>query len=295
MGSNQNKPLVGIVLMVLSSFFLALKDGLAKTFLDQVGPAHIIWFQYAGNFAVMAIIAAPRYGWRVLKPMPTGLQFFRGAASACAVATLYWALTYIPLADAVAMFMLAPVVVTMLSPFVLGERIGVHRIAAVIVGFAGVLFILRPGFQGQATGYYIGLLAGFVLAFYFIGNRKLAGLAPPLLNVTHNALTGAIVLTVLLPLYWQSVPVEAYPKLAGIIGLAVVGQAAMISAFNYAPASVVSPVGYSMLVFAAIIGYVAFGTLPDLATWIGMALIVAAGLYIAHRERIATRNAGRGA
>ena len=288
-GERQHKPLLGIGLMVLSSLFLAIKDGLAKTFLDQVGPAHIIWFQYVGNFAVMALISAPSYGWRVVQPKPLGGQFLRGAASAGAVATLYWALTYIPLADATAMFMLAPVVVTILSPLLLGERIGVHRLAAVAAGFAGVLFILRPGFQGQTTGYLIGLLAGFVLGFYFIGNRKLSGLAPPLLNVTHNALCGAIVLTLLLPLYWQPVPVSAYPKLAGIIGLAVVGQAAMISAFNFAPAAVVSPVGYSMLVFAAIIGYLVFGNLPDLPTWIGMVLIVAAGLYIAHRERVAAQ------
>jgi drug/metabolite transporter (DMT)-like permease len=285
------KPLVGIALMVLSCAFLASKDGLGKSFLDQVGPMHMIWFQYIGNAAVMALIAAPRHGWATVRPSPAGWQFFRGAASAFAVSTLYWALTYIPLADATAMFNLAPVVVTALSPLVLGERIGWRRAVAVGVGFAGVLVILRPGFGGSAPGYYIGLLAGCFLALYFIGNRKLAGLAPPLLNVTHNALTGAIVLTAFLPLFWQPVPAEAWPKLALLIALAVFGQALMILSFNYAPAAVVAPFTYAMLVFAAIIGYVVFGTFPDLATWAGIALIVGAGLYIAHRERVAARRA----
>ncbi len=282
---NSNKPLLGIALMVLSTAFLATKDGLAKTFLDQVGPVQIIWVQYVGNFLAMALISAPRHGWNVIAPRPLGWQLFRGTASAAGVATLYWALTYIPLADATAMFMLAPVVVTMLSPLLLGERIGLHRWIAVGVGFAGVVCILRPGFGGDMRGYYIALLAGFLLGFYFIGNRRLAGLAPPLLNVTHNALMGGIVLTLFLPLFWHPVPAPAIPKLAGIVALAIIGQALMISAFNYAAAAVVAPFTYAMLVFAAIIGYVAFGAIPDLPTWAGMVLIVGAGLYIAHRER----------
>lgn len=287
-----SKPMVGIALMVLSCAFLATKDGLAKTFLDEVGPFQMIWFQYVGNFAVMAAIAAPRYGAAVVRPQPLGWQLFRGAASAAAVSTLYLSLTYIPLADATAMFMLAPVLVTAMAPFILGERIGIRRMAAVGVGFLGVLVILRPGLGGSATGYYIGLLAGFILAFYFIANRRLAGAAPPLINVTHNALAGAIALSVFLPLFWHPVPGSAVPKIAAVIGLAVVGQGCMISAFNHAPAPVVAPFTYAMLVFAAVIGYVWFGDLPDMATWIGIVLIVGAGLYIANRERqLAARRA----
>lgn len=289
--ATNHQPLIGIALMVAACAFLAAKDGLAKTFLDQVGPVHMIWFQYVGNFAVMAMIAAPRHGWSVVMPKPLGWQFFRGAASAAAVSTLYWSLSYIPLADATAMFMLAPVVVTALSPFILGERIGMKRTLAIVVGFAGVVIILRPGFGGSAPGYYIGLLAGFLLAFYFISNRRLAGLAPPLLNVTHNALTGAIILTLFLPLFWQPIPAEAIPKLIMLVALAVLGQALMISSFNFAPAAVVSPFTYAMLVFAAIIGYVVFGTFPDVATWVGIVLIVGAGLFIAHRERVTAERA----
>lgn len=282
---SDHKPLIGIALMVLSCAFLAAKDGVAKSFIDQVGPVHIVWFQYIGNALVMALIAAPRHGWDVLKPAPMGMQFLRGAASAAAVSTLYWSLSYIPLADATAVFMLAPVIVTALSPMLLGERIGVRRALAILVGFLGVVVILRPGFGGATEGYYIGLLASVFLALYYIANRRLAGLAPPLLNVVHNALTGAIILTVFLPLYWQPVPPAAAPKLVAIVALAVFGQACMISAFNYAPAATVAPFTYAMLVFAAIIGLVVFGTFPDVATWIGIVLIVGAGLFIAHRER----------
>jgi drug/metabolite transporter (DMT)-like permease len=280
-----NKPLLGIAFMVMSCALLATKDGMVKTFLDQVGPAQIIWIQYVGTFLTMSLVAAPRYGWRVLKPEPLGGQFFRGAVSAGAVATLYWALTYIPLAEATAMFMLSPVVVALISPFVLGERIDNARRAAIAVGFIGVLVILKPGFGGSATGYLIGILAGFLMAFYFIANRKLAATSPPLINVAHNALMGAVAFTPFLPLFWQTPSMDVMPKLVALVALAVVGQGLMIASFSYAPASVVAPYTYAMLVFAAIIGYLVFDNFPDLASWIGIALIVGAGLYIAQRER----------
>lgn len=282
-----NQPLVGIAFMVMSCALLATKDGLVKTFLDQVGPAQIIWIQYVGTFVTMSLIAAPRYGWRVLKPAPLGGQFFRGAVSAGAVASLYWALTYLPLAEATAMFMLSPVLVALLSPFVLGERIDNARRAAIAVGFAGVVVMLKPGFGGSATGYLIGIFAGFLMAFYFMANRRLAATSPPVINVAHNALMGAIAFSPFLPLFWQTPSLEVMPKLAALVALAVVGQGLMIASFSFAPASVVAPYTYAMLVFAALIGYVYFGNLPDLAGWIGIALIVGAGLYIAHRERTA--------
>jgi drug/metabolite transporter (DMT)-like permease len=283
-----NKPLLGIAFMVMSCALLATKDGMVKTFLDQVGPAQIIWIQYVGTFLTMSLIAAPRYGWRVLKPAPLGGQFFRGAVSAGAVASLYWALTYIPLAEATAMFMLSPVLVALISPFALGERIDNARRAAIAVGFLGVLVMLKPGFGGSATGYLIGIFAGFLMAFYFIANRKLAATSPPLINVAHNALMGAIAFTPFLPLFWQTPSIDVVPKLGALVTLAVLGQGLMIASFSYAPASVVAPYTYAMLVFAALIGYLAFGDFPDFAGWVGIALIVGAGLFIAQRERRAT-------
>ena len=280
-----HKPLTGIALMVLSTAILSTKDGLAKTFLDQVGPVQIIWIQYTGTFLTMALIAAPYHGWAVLRPAPIGGQLLRGALSAAAVSALYWSLTYIPLADATAMFMLSPIVVALLSPLLLGEQIGMRRMMTVAAGFAGVLVILKPGFGGNAFGYTIGLLAGVLMGLYFIANRMLAGAAPPLLNIAHNGLMGALALTPFLPLFWHTPPASLGPKLAALVALAVVGQGLMISAFIFAPAGVIAPYTYAMLLFAVLIGYLGFGTFPDIATWIGIALIVGAGLVIARLER----------
>ena len=116
----KNSVIIGIGLMVLGSAFLSGKDGLVKSFLHQVDPFQIIWMQFTGTFLVMALIAFPTHGLRVFRPRPLGGQFLRGAMNISAVASLYWALTYIPLADATAMLLFAPAVATILSPVVLG-------------------------------------------------------------------------------------------------------------------------------------------------------------------------------
>ena len=106
----KNSVIIGVGLMVLGSAFLSGKDGLVKSFLHQIDPFQIIWMQFSGTFMVMALIAFPMHGLRVFRPRPLGGQFLRGAMNICAVASLYWALTYIPLADATAMLLFAPAV-----------------------------------------------------------------------------------------------------------------------------------------------------------------------------------------
>ena len=279
-----HKPLLGITLMLFAVATLASKDGLAKSFLDQVGPVQMIWIQFVGTFAFMAVVTIPKYGWRVFCPTPIGGQFVRGALNSTAIASLYWSLTYIPLADATAMFMFAPAVVTLLSPVMLGERIGIRRIVAIAIGFVGVVTILKPGFSGDPIGYYIGLLSGILMGCYFVANRKLAGAQPPLLSITHNALMGAIALTPFFQFFWQPIPATAAPYLCSLIAFAVVGQGLLITSFNYAPAVVLSPYAYAFIVFATLIGYFVFGDIPDAFTWIGMGLILTSGVFIAFRE-----------
>lgn len=280
-----HKPLQGILLMLIAMAALASKDGLAKSFIDEMGPFQIIWIQFTGTFIIMGLICLPKYGWKVFNPKPVGGQFIRGALNAVAIAALYWALRYIPLADATAMFMFAPAIVTVLSPVFLNERIGRYRTLAVAFGFCGVLVILKPGFGGDPLGYYIGLASGVLMGLYFIANRRLAGAQPPLLNITHNGLMGAIALTPFLPLFWEPVSASIHTELVVLVLLAIVGQGLMISSFIFAPAVVIAPYSYALLVFAALIGYFSFGTVPDPLTWVGIAMIVGSGLTIAFRER----------
>ncbi len=287
---SKNNALFGILLMVLGSAVLASKDGIVKTLLDQVGPIQILWIQFAGTFVLMALFSMPKHGLKVFRPNSPVRQFVRGALNVGAVSAFFLALKFIPLADATAMLLFAPVVVTVLSPFFLGEKIGPSRITAAVVGFCGVLVILRPGFSGDLTGYYFGLTSGFLLGFYFIANRRLAGSQHFLLDITHNAMMGVLALTPFLWFLWEPVPALAHVKLVFIVVLGIIGQGFLISSFTFAPAAVISPYAYTMLIFAALIGYLVFDTIPDAVSWLGIVLIVGSGLYIAHRERRFTKN-----
>ena len=282
----KTSPIIGIFLMVFASALLAGKDGLAKTFLDQVEPFQLIWMQFAGTFFVLGLIAIPKHGWQVFQPQPLSEQFLRGTFNISAVVSLYFAISFIPLADATAMMLFAPAVATILSPLVLGEKIGIMRVGAVIVGFAGVLAILRPGLSGDPLGYYFGLGSGVLLGGYFLFNRRLAGGQPIILGITHNALMGTLAATPFLPFFWGPVPETLYFLLTICLAMAVVGQGAMITSFKFAPAAVISPYSYTMLIFAVAIGFFVFGTVPDASTWVGIVLIVGSGIFIAYRERL---------
>ena len=276
---------LGILFMILGSGILSSKDGIVKTIVDQVGPFQILWIQFAGSFLVMALLTLPSHGWVVVRPSSPGAQFIRGALNVGAVSAFFWALKYIPLADATALLLFAPVVATVLSPLVLGEKIGRLRITAALFGFCGVIVMLRPGFAGDPTGYYFGLAAGILLGCYFMANRRLAGSQHFMLNITHNTLMGALALTPLMFFVWEPIPDTVYLEFAFIVGMGLIGQGFLISSFKFGPAAVISPYSYTMLIFSTLFGYLVFNTIPDMISWFGMALIVGSGIYIAHRER----------
>ena len=105
--------------MVAGAAALASKDGIVKTLLDQIGPFQILWIQFSGVFLFMAMISLPKHGVKIIFPNSITAQFVRGALNACGVASFFWALKYIPLADATAMMLFAPVVTTIMAPFFL--------------------------------------------------------------------------------------------------------------------------------------------------------------------------------
>ena len=256
-----------------------------KTILDQIGPFQILWIQFAGVFFCTAIISMPKHRWKIIYPSSITAQFVRGALNASGVVSFFWALKYIPLADATAMMLFAPVVTTIMAPFFLGEKIGRLRVIASLFGFCGVIIILRPGFSGDHTGYYFGLTSGILMGLYFIANRQLAGSQHFLLNITHNSLMGTLSLTPFVLFFWEPLPSSIYIELGFIIALAAIGQSFLITSFKFAPAALISPYSYTLLIFSTLIGYFVFGSLPDTVTWVGITLVVGSGVYIAHREQ----------
>jgi drug/metabolite transporter (DMT)-like permease len=204
--------------------------------------------------------------------------------SMLAVGLFYIAITEIPLADATALIFISPVVVTALSPFLLHENVGIRRWLAVIVGFIGIIFIVQPGFQEFRLGTLASLGAGVIWAFFQIMTRSLAQQEIPLVTVLYTALIGAATMNILLPFYWVTPVLSDGVMLLLMAGFASVGQALLIYAFVAAPAVVVAPFVYVTIIVATATGYIAFGDLPGLMTWVGITVIIASGIYIALRE-----------
>jgi len=279
-----HKPLLGIALILLSQVCFPIKDSFAKLVGGVYPPALIIWIQFVVLSLVFAPVVVSQHGWRTLVPTHWGWQIIRGLAVVTAVGLFYWSLTFIPLADATAMAFVSPLLVTAMSPFVLGESVGWRRWVAVVLGFCGALIILRPDLGGARVGYFIALGTGVGLSIFYVGNRKLAATAPPAAQVMFSGAVGAIALIPAIPFIWVPPRPGDALVILGFLALATLGQAVMVMSFKYAPAPVIAPFQYFAIVTSTAMGYLMFGDFPDTWTLTGIAVIVSCGIYIAIRE-----------
>ena len=200
------------------------------------------------------------------------------------------AIALMPLADALALVFVSPLVVTALSPWLLGEQVGIRRWSAVLVGFLGVLIIIRPGAGVIQTGSLLALTAGTIFAFYLIATRKLAGSAPPLVTLTYTALVGALVMSVAMLWYWREPALFDWLMMIAMGAIAASGHFLLIKAFELAPASTLAPFTYWEIISTTVIGYVWFGDFPHSLTWLGIAIVIGSGVYISYREAIRKRH-----
>ena len=281
---DKTNPLLGISLMLAAMAVNSSKDGIAKLLAPSYSPLTILFIQFVTTSLILAPIVIKKNGARRLIPDKLLPQALRSSFIAFGLGLFYWAINFINIADATAMLFVAPLIVTALSPSILGEPIGRRRTIAVIIGFLGVLVILRPTMDGDRTGYFLALSAGIFIAAYYIANRKLASEASILASTYYTSILGAIIISPLLPLFWTTPDINDFWILLGFVVLATLGQIFMIGAFNFAAANIIAPFVYTQIIWATIIGYLLFNTFPDIWGWIGIAIVVIAGLYIAFRE-----------
>lgn len=290
-------PLFGIAILVLGFFIIPVMDALGKYLSDSYSVWQISWARFFFHFLFLAPFVLWRYRLRALVLPKQGLQILRGGFLMIATVTFFGGLALLPLADTLALSFVSPLLVTLLSPWLLGERVGWRRRLAVAVGFLGVLVIVRPGFQEVGLGTFLALGSGCSFAFYVIATKKLAGSAPPIVTLVYTALLGCVVLSALMAVggetVWRWPDAEAWLMMAGIGAIAVIGHFLLISAYDYADASLLAPFYYSEMIMSATLGYLVFGDFPDAWTWLGIAIIVASGVYIALRERTLARQRAR--
>jgi drug/metabolite transporter (DMT)-like permease len=281
-----DRPFRGIALILASTVFLGCSDVTAKYLSATLPSIEIAWIRFLVFSLIMVPAMLPGTSFSALKTERPGLQVMRGIALLSSSLFFISGLRFLPIAEASATGFIAPLFVTALSIAFLGEKVGVRRWLATITGLVGVLIILRPGSSAFHPAAFFPIVSALAWAGTLIMTRMMSGRERAVTTMTWSAITGVCVISALVPLVW--VTPSWHDILFGVfIGIAsTAGQWIVVLAFRYADASVLAPFSYTQLVWVSVLGFFVFGEIPDIWTIGGAAVIVASGLYTAHRERV---------
>jgi len=277
--THERNPLRGIALITAAVFMFSAMDALAKFMLSANYPvAGLIWARYAVNLLVMLALLWPRMGGKLFRTTRPGLQLVRGLLLVASTLCFYLALRYLPLAEAAAISFVGPVLTTILAGWLLRERASSIQWTAVLLGFAGVLIIIRPGGGLFTPAAVFPLLTAVLFSFYQIVTRKMSGHEHNYTTLFYTALIGGIVASLALPFGWQNPTLIQAAIMFGMGVFGGYGHYLLIRAVEYASPASLAPFGYSQLVWSTILGYAVFGDFPDRGSLLGMAIVVIAGL-----------------
>ncbi|WP_373504929.1 DMT family transporter [Aestuariivirga sp.] len=278
--------LIGIGLMLLAMAILPFLDVIAKYLGQQGLPVlQIVWARlFFGTFITLPF-ALKLAGPRGLMPNMPVMHAVRASFLIAATAFFFWALHYLSIADTLSIFFVQPLIVTLLSPVVLGEHVGIRRWIAVIIGFIGTLIIIRPGFQELNPGVVMALAAGASLAIYMLLTRKISGLAPAMVTTYYTSLTGALIMSAVVIFFWEQPTPQQWGLFVLLALIANGGHYLVVKAFDYSEASLLAPLAYTEMIMAVAAGWYFFGDFPDLWTFVGVGILIACAIYISIRER----------
>jgi drug/metabolite transporter (DMT)-like permease len=283
-GRLRSAELRGIVLALCAMFMFGLMDGASKYLSTRYPTPQIIWLRYVFTIPMALAILAPRGLGRILRSARPGLQVLRSMLLVVEIGLVVWCFGRLPLADVHSVLALTPLAVTALSVPLLAERVGPRRWAAVGVGFMGVLIILRPGLGVMQPAALVALAAVLLYGLYQVLTRLVGRVDGAETSLLWQLGVGALMTSFVVPFAWRTPVPLHWPLFVVVAALGGVSHYLMIRALQLAPAAVIQPFTYTVLLWAVVIGYLGFGDLPDRWTLLGASAIVGAGLYTAIRE-----------
>ena len=279
--------------MGLGMFLFAAVDAGAKFLTDGLHPFQITWTRQLGLLSGALILIA-LHGPAILRTKHPRLQIARGFVAACSATLFIYGVSYVALADAVAISFIAPFLVTLMGALILREPVGLRRWAAVALGFAGTLIVIRPGLGVVHPAAALIVIAAFFFAIRQIISRWLSDTDRTPTTIVYTALVASAVLTLPLPFVWVTPDRDQIMILVAMAVLAGLGEVCVIKALELAMAVVVAPMQYTLMVWGSFYGFLVFGQLPDGWTLLGAAIIIASGLYTLRREYVVSSEARRG-
>jgi len=260
-------------------------DGLAKYLSSSLPVMQIVWSRYFFSCLLVIPFVLVIHKKKSFKSDNYSLQILRGSFLVITTVCFFYSISIIPLADALALAFVYPLFVTILSAFFLKEKVGPDKYIAVILGFLGVLFIIKPGFRELNVAVFSALGTGLAYSLYMVSTGKLTYKDSPLKTLCFTSLVGLLLMTIIQPYLWVQ-PTNIEWLLMFSIGLiASLGHFLIILSFRYTEASILAPFSYWEIITNILIGFYFFGNIPDLFTWIGIVIIIGSGIYILIKKK----------
>lgn len=274
----------GIAVMLVGMALFSLNDAMGKWLVATYTVGQVLLLRSLAALVLLAPFVLRRKPVRLVRVERPWLQAARVALSTAEVFCFYWAVRFLPLADVMAYWLAAPIVVAALSPLVLGERVGPRRWTAILIGFGGVIVALGPSGAGGLAPTLVALLGMLCFALMMVTGRALRGTPDTTLVFWQTA--GALgVGLALAPFGWVAPSTLDAALLCALGVVAMLAHLCVVRALKLGDAAVVAPMQYTLLPWAVVLGYAFFGDAPRPDVLVGGAIIIGAGLYIFLREQ----------
>lgn len=285
-GAEQGERMTAIALMCATMIFYAALDTTAKWLGLSLPLLQIVWARYVGATLIALVIGNPLTAPHRLRSNGLRLQLIRSGFLFGSTVLSFTAVRYLQLSETTAINFALPLAVALAAGPVLGEWVGPRRLAAIVFGFVGVLVVVQP-WTGRVhpamllSVANVGFGAGYNMLTRLVAQRDTART-----TLIYSTLSGAVLLTPIIPFVWVAPPGAA--AWAGLVGIGTIGAIAhslIILAHARAPASILAPFSYMQLIWMVLLGYLLFGDVPHRSTMLGAGIVVVSGLYLWHRER----------
>ena len=276
-----------ILFMLCTVMCFAVLETSAKYLTRSYPVPQVVWARYTVHMVLMLALLGPRMRLNLVRTSQPGGQLIRASLLLGSTLCNFGAVSRLPLAEVKAITFISPLLVTVFAVWLLHEKVTRDRWIAVLVGFAGTLFIVRPGSSMLSPAASLALGSALCYSLYQIMTRRLSDDEDPMVTLFYTALVGFVAMSLFVPLIWRPVELRHVPLFVLVGGMGMLGHYLLIRALELERASTLSPIGYLQLLWVTLLGFLVFGDLPDLHAVMGMVIIVGAGLYVAwgHRYR----------
>ena len=276
----------GPILNLSAWLILPIMDAIAKYLSYSLPILQITWFRFFFSAVITGIFIYLFSRKSFVRSKNIKSQVLRGILLLTSSLLFFYAISVISLAKALTLAFICPLIVTALSPYFLKERVGRRRWTAVIVGFIGVLLVIRPGIVEFNWASLASLGTGLCYAIYLIVTRSLKDTDNGLLTLLFTSIVGTVVLSLYLPFVWINPSLNQLLLALNMGFIAALAHGLIIISYNFSDASKLAPLGYFEIIPNIIIGYIWFSDFPDKYTILGLLVIILSGIYVFRRERI---------